>query len=138
VINTYAGYENKFRANLYSRIASMNMEDKIFDVIIPTEEVMEIKSGRRQVVQKKVFPGYILVRMELDDDSWYVVRNTPGVTGFVGPGAKPQPLSVLEAGNILEKKHTPGERVRPKLDYEEGEVVRVVAGPFQNMSGPIS
>jgi transcriptional antiterminator NusG len=136
VIHTYAGYENKVRANLNSRTASMNMEDKIFDVVIPTEEVMEIKGGKKQVVQKKVFPGYILVRMMLDDDSWYVVRNTPGVTGFVGPGAKPQPLSSGEVGKILASK--PAERVRPRMEFQVGEVVRVVSGPFQNMSGPIA
>ena len=96
VVHTYAGYENKVKANLASRIQSMNMEDKIYDVVVPTEEVMELKSGKMQAVQKKVFPGYILVRMELDDDSWYVVRNTPGVTGFVGSGAKPTPLDAIE------------------------------------------
>ena len=89
VVHTYAGYENKVKANLMSRISSMNVEDKIFEVVIPMEDVMEIKQGKKQVVQKKVFPGYLLVRMYLEDDSWYVVRNTPGVTGFVQSGAKP-------------------------------------------------
>src|SRR6266705_3129947 len=102
VVHTYAGYENKVKANLESRISSMNMEEKIFEVVIPMEDVMEIKGGKKQVVSRKVFPGYLLVRMYLDDDSWYVVRNTPGVTGFVGSGAKPTPLSEKEVSKIAE------------------------------------
>src|SRR5437868_8948738 len=93
VVHTYAGYENKVKSNLQSRIASMNMEDRIFECVIPMEDVIEFKGGKRVTVQKKVFPGYLLVRCDLDDDSWRVVRNTPGVTGFVGSGAKPTPLS---------------------------------------------
>ena len=93
VVHTYAGYENKVKSNLASRVRSMNVEERIFEVVIPMEDVIEFKGGRKVVVQKKVFPGYLLVRMDLDDDSWYVVRNTPGVTGFVGSGAKPTPLS---------------------------------------------
>jgi transcriptional antiterminator NusG len=137
VVHTYAGYENKVKANLGSRIQSMNMEDKIFDVVIPTEDVTEFKSGRKQVVQRKVFPGYILVRMLLDDDSWYVVRNTPGVTGFVGAGAKPTPLSMMEVGKILAPA-AGEERLRPRLEFEVGEVVTVVHGPFANMSGTVT
>jgi transcriptional antiterminator NusG len=136
VVHTYAGYENKVKANLASRIQSMNMEDKIYDVIVPTEEVMELKSGKMQAVQKKVFPGYILVRMELDDDSWYVVRNTPGVTGFVGSGAKPTPLDTLEVSKILAPKTE--DRPKPKLEYEVGEVVSVIGGPFAGYSGPVN
>jgi transcription termination/antitermination protein NusG len=136
VVHTYAGYENKVKANLASRIQSMNMEDKIYDVVVPTEEVMELKSGKMQAVQKKVFPGYILVRMELDDDSWYVVRNTPGVTGFVGSGAKPTPLDTLEVQRILQPKIE--DRPKPKLEYETGEVVSVVGGAFSGYSGPVN
>ena len=136
VVHTYAGYENKVKANLASRIQSMNMEDKIYDVVVPTEEVMELKSGKMQAVQKKVFPGYILVRMELDDDSWYVVRNTPGVTGFVGSGAKPTPLDALEVSRILQPKTE--DRPKPKLEYEVGEVVSVVGGAFSGYSGPVN
>jgi transcriptional antiterminator NusG len=137
VVHTYAGYENKVKANLASRIQSMNMEDKIYEVVVPTEEVMELKSGKMQSVQKKVFPGYILVRMELDDDSWYVVRNTPGVTGFVGPtGAKPVPLDPSEVAGILAPKAE--ERPRPQLEFEQGEVVSVVGGAFNGYSGPVS
>jgi transcriptional antiterminator NusG len=137
VVHTYAGYENKVKANLASRIQSMNMEDKIYEVVVPTEEVMELKAGKMQSVQKKVFPGYILVRMELDDDSWYVVRNTPGVTGFVGPtGAKPVPLDPSEVAGILAPKAE--ERPRPQLEFEQGEVVSVVGGAFNGYSGPVS
>ena len=128
VVHTYAGYENRVKTNLQSRIQSMNVEDRIFEVIIPMEDVMEIKQGRKQVVQKKVFPGYLLVRMYVDDDSWYVVRNTPGVTGFVGSGARPTPLSTKEVEKILQ--------VKP--EFEEQESVRVTSGPFANFTGTIS
>jgi transcriptional antiterminator NusG len=142
VVHTYAGYENKVKQNLASRVRSMNVEEQIFEVVIPMEDVIEFKGGRKVVVQKKVFPGYLLVRMALDDDSWYVVRNTPGVTGFVGNGARPTPLSRKEVENILgtgaaveagqEKK------VRPRLEYEVGEQVRVTTGPFADFNGAIS
>jgi transcriptional antiterminator NusG len=104
VVHTYAGYENKVKANLETRIRSMNMEDRIFEVVIPMEDVMEFKGGKKQVIQKKKFPGYLLVRMDLDDDSWYVVRNTQSVTGFVGSGAKPTPLAGREVDKILQVK----------------------------------
>jgi transcription termination/antitermination protein NusG len=138
VIHTYAGYENKVKANLSSRISSMNVEDRIFEVVIPMEDVMEIKQGRKQVVQKKVFPGYLLCRMYLDDDSWYVVRNTPGVTGFVGSGAKPTPLSDKEINRILQVKPEDKKKLRPRLEFEEQESVRVTSGPFANFTGTIS
>jgi len=138
VIHTYAGYENKVKTNLGSRINTMQMQDKIFDVVIPMEDVMEIKGGRKQVVQKKVFPGYLLVKMVYDDDSWYVVRNTPGVTGFVssGTGQKPTPLSRREVEKILAVKK---EEVKPtfRLDFEEGDVVRIISGPFADFNGTI-
>ncbi len=137
VIHTYAGYENKVRANLLSRISSMNVEEKIFEVVIPMEDVMEIKQGKKQVVQKKVFPGYLLCRMYLDDDSWYVVRNTPGVTGFVGSGAKPTPLSEKEVDRILQVKPDQ-KKLKPRLEFEEQESVRVTSGPFANFTGSIS
>ncbi|MPZ69279.1 MAG: transcription termination/antitermination protein NusG [Actinobacteria bacterium] len=138
VIHTYAGYENKVKANLMSRISSMNVEDRIFEVVIPMEDVMEIKQGKKQVVQKKVFPGYLLCRMYLDDDSWYVVRNTPGVTGFVGSGAKPTPLSDREINKILQVKPEDKKKLRPRLEFEEQESVRVISGPFANFTGTIS
>jgi transcriptional antiterminator NusG len=139
VIHTYAGYENKVKTNLESRIHTMQMQDKVFDVVIPMEDVMEIKGGKKQVVQKKVFPGYLLVKMVYDDDSWYVVRNTPGVTGFVssGTGQKPTPLSRREVEKILAVKK---EEVKPafRLDFEEGDVVRIISGPFADFNGTIS
>src|SRR5215469_7863613 len=140
VIHSYAGYENKVKSNLESRIASMNMEERIFEVVVPMEDVIEFKNGKKQVVSKKVFPGYLLVRMDLDDDSWYVVRNTPGVTGFVGLGARPTPLSRKEVENILQVKAEDAEgastkKSRPRLEYELGESVRVREGPFADFSG---
>ena len=139
VVHTYAGYENKVKANLMTRIHSMNVEDRVFEVVIPMEDVMEIKQGRKQVVQKKVFPGYLLVRMYLDDDSWYVVRNTPGVTGFVGSGAKPTPLSDREIERILhDKPEEEKKKLKPRLEFEEQESVRVISGPFANFTGTIS
>jgi transcription termination/antitermination protein NusG len=138
VVHTYAGYENRVKTNLQSRISSMNVEDRIFEVVIPMEDVMEIKQGKKQVVQKKVFPGYLLCRMYLDDDSWYVVRNTPGVTGFVGSGAKPTPLSDREVDRILQVKPEDKKKLRPRLEFEEQESVRVISGPFANFTGTIS
>ena len=136
VVHTYAGYENKVKANLESRISSMNMEERIFEVVIPMEDVMEIKCGKKQVVSRKVFPGYLLVRMYLDDDSWYVVRNTPGVTGFVGSGAKPTPLSEKEVAKILETK--PVEKLKPRVEWQVGESVTVTSGPFAQLPGSIA
>ena len=143
VVHTYAGYENKVKQNLASRVRSMNVEERIFEVVIPMEDVIEFKNGRKVVVQKKVWPGYLLIRMGLDDESWYVVRNTPGVTGFVGSGAKPTPLSRKEVesilgvrvdaeGAVVEKK------ARPRLEFEVGEQVRVTTGPFADFNGVIS
>ena len=141
VIHSYAGYENKVKSNLESRIASMNMEDRIFEVVIPMEDVIEFKAGKKVLVPKKVFPGYLLVRCDLDDDSWRVVRNTPGVTGFVGLGAKPTPLSRQEVESILQVKVEgvePQKKTRPRLEYEEGESVRVREGPFADFTGQIA
>ena len=138
VVHTYAGYEAKVKANLESRIQSMNMEDRIHEVIIPTEDAVEIKAGKKQTVQRKVFPGYVLVRMDLDDDSWYVVRNTPAVTGFVGPpGARPVPLSMREVDAILREPEE-GVKAAPSVEYEDGENVRVTSGPFADFTGTIS
>jgi transcription termination/antitermination protein NusG len=141
VVHTYAGYENKVKQNLASRVKSMNVEERIYEVVIPMEDVIEFKGGRKVVVQKKVFPGYLLVRMALDDDSWYVVRNTPGVTAFVGNASRPTPLSRKEVESILGvgKEEAGQERkVRPRLEFEVGEQVRVVAGPFADFNGAIS
>lgn len=145
VIHSYAGYENKVKSNLEHRISTMNMEDRIFEVVIPTEEVVEFKNNKRVTVQRKLFPGYVLVRLELNDDSWFVVRNTPGVTGFVGSGAKPNPLSRREIENILrvevEDEATGAavaRRPKAKLDYEVGQNVRVKDGPFADFDGMIA
>ena len=142
VVHTYAGYENKVKSNLHSRAVSMNMEDRIYEVVIPMEDVIEFKNGKKVVVQKKVFPGYLLCRCELDDDSWSVIRNTPGVTGFVGPGTKPTPLSRREVEGILQVKvegaEAPAKRSRPRLEHEVGETVRVKEGPFADFSGQIA
>jgi transcriptional antiterminator NusG len=139
VIHSYSGYENKVKANLEARIQSMHMEDRIYEVHIPMEDVVEFKGGKKVTVAKKVFPGYLLVRMHLDDDSWYAVRNTPGVTGFVaGNAQKPTPLSRREVERFLgfqkeEEKTKP--RFRP--EWEVGEQVRVVTGPFADFNGII-
>jgi transcription termination/antitermination protein NusG len=144
VVHTQSGYEKKVTANLHARIQSMNMEDKIFEVVIPMEEVVEFKGGRKQIVQRKVFPGYLLVRCYMDDESWYCIRNTPGVTGFVGQsrqGQKPTPLSRKEVRTFLSAKGEGAEqaaRAKPRLEYEVGESVRVREGPFADFSGEIA
>ncbi|GIU91239.1 MAG: transcription termination/antitermination protein NusG [Acidimicrobiia bacterium] len=138
VIHSYSGYENKVKANLETRIKSMHMEDKIFEVQIPMEDVVEFKGGKKITVPKKVFPGYLLVRMKLDDDSWYVVRNTPGVTGFVGASSKPTPLSRREVERFLgvtKEEEKPKPKFRP--EWEVGDLVRVVSGPFADFNGRI-
>jgi transcriptional antiterminator NusG len=144
VVHTQSGYEKKVTANLEARIQSMNMEDKIYEIVIPMEEVDEFKNGKKQTVQRKVFPGYLLVRCIMDDESWYCVRNTPGITGFVGQsrqGQKPTPLSRREVKTFLTPK-TEGVDAAPrrkaKLDYEEGESVRVKEGPFADFTGEIA
>ena len=141
VVHTQSGYEKKVKSNLEARTQSMNMEGKIHEVVIPMEDVVEFKNGKKVVVSKKVFPGYLLVRCDLDDDSWYVIRNTPGVTGFVGQGAKPSPLRRKDVENFLmvkpEEEAEATRKGKPKLDYELGETVRVKEGPFADFSGEI-
>jgi transcriptional antiterminator NusG len=143
VVHTYSGYENKVRSNMGNVVASRGLEDRVFEVVIPMEDVDEFKGGKKVTVQKKVFPGYLLVRCDLDDDTWGAIRNTPGVTGFVGPGTKPTPLSRREVENILQVKAegVPGaapKRTRARLEYEVNETVRVKEGPFADFSGQIS
>jgi transcription termination/antitermination protein NusG len=133
VIHTYSGYENKVKANLEHRIDSMGVRDKIFQVVIPTEEEIEIKDGQRRTVQRKVFPGYVLVEMRMGDDSWYVVRNTPGVTGFVGAGTRPTALEDSEVRRILKQMKTEAPKV--KVTFSRGERVKVVDGPFTDFIG---
>jgi transcriptional antiterminator NusG len=135
VVHTYAGYENKVKTNLEKRVESMEMQDKIFRVLVPMEKELEVKNGKRKTTLKKVFPGYVLVEMIMTDDSWYVVRNTPGVTGFVGPGSRPIPLSKSEISQIL--KQMGMEDPKPKIDFTVGESVRVIEGPFADFIGSV-
>ena len=141
VVHTQSGYEKKVKQNLEARTSSMNMEGRIHEVVIPLEDVVEFKNGKKVVVQKKMFPGYLLVRCHLDDDSWYVIRNTPGVTGFVGQGTKPSPLRRREVETFLTVKvegdEAPVRKGRPRLEYELHETVRVKEGPFADFSGEI-
>ncbi|MGI9613164.1 MAG: transcription termination/antitermination protein NusG, partial [Acidimicrobiales bacterium] len=140
VLHTQSGYENKVKSNLEARTQSMNMEERIFEIVIPLEDVVEFKNGKKVVVQKKVFPGYLLVRMRLDDDSWFVVRNTPGVTGFVGAGNTPSPLPRRDVESFLAVKvegDEPNRKGRPRLEYGMGETVRVKEGPFADFQGEI-
>ncbi len=135
VIHTYSGYENKVKSNLEKRLESLNMQEKIFRVLVPMEEVVETKDGKKKTSKKKVFPGYVLVEMVMDEDSWYVVRNTAGVTGFVGSGAKPIPLQESEAKAILKKMGV--EEARSEIPFEQGESVRINSGLFENFVGVI-
>jgi transcription termination/antitermination protein NusG len=144
VVHSYAGYENRVRTNLESRTQSLNMEDYIFQIEVPTHEVTEIKSGKRQQVQEKVLPGYILVRMDLTDESWAAVRNTPGVTGFVGLSSRPSPLSLDEVATLLAPE--PEEKVAKKaetaraasVDFEVGQSVTVMDGPFATLPATVN
>ncbi len=135
VIHTYSGYEHRVKTNLEHRIKSMDAEGQVFQVVIPTENEVEIRDGQRRTVAKKVFPGYILVEMELTDDSWNVVRNTPGVTGFVGAGNKPIPLDEKEVNAIFNQMRE--ETPRIKVGFSKGESVRVVDGPFIDFIGTV-
>jgi len=135
VVHTYAGYEKRVKTNLERRVDSMDMKDKIFRIMVPTEKEITSRGGQKRTVEKKVFPGYVLVEMVMDDDSWYVVRNTPGVTGFVGPGSKPVPLSEKEVTHILRQVGVV--EGKPRIDFDINQVVRVVSGPFKNFEGKV-
>lgn len=136
VVHCYSGYENKVRHNLEQRIDTMGMKDRIFDVIIPTQEEIEVKEGKRRTVERHVFPGYVLVNMVMSEESWYVVRNTPGVTGFVGMGNQPTPLRPEEVSQILRTMEAEAPRV--KVTYRAGERVRIVDGPFNDFRGTVA
>ncbi|HHY77961.1 MAG TPA: transcription termination/antitermination protein NusG [Clostridiales bacterium] len=131
VVHTYSGYENKVKANIEKIVENRNMQDVIFEVRVPTEERVEIKNGKKKVTQKKIFPGYVIVKMIMTDESWYVVRNTRGVTGFVGPGSKPVPLTDEEVRSLGVEK------VEVKLDANVGDSVKVISGPFEGFVGEI-
>ncbi len=135
VIHTYSGYEDRVKANLDHRIESMDMKDQIFQVIVPTEDEIELKDGQRRTVAKKVFPGYVLVEMTMTDESWYVVRNTPGVTGFVGMGTRPVPLEDKEVDLILRQMESEVPRI--KVGFSKGQSVRVIDGPFTDFVGVV-
>ena len=136
VVHTYSGYENKVKANLEKRIETMEKQDEIFRVLVPMEDEIEIKDGKRKVTKRKVFPGYVLVEMLMNDESWYVVRNTPGVTGFVGSGTKPIPLQPDEMKAILRQMGL--DEARARVDYEVGQSLKVIAGPFAGFVGAVN
>jgi transcription termination/antitermination protein NusG len=141
VVHTQSGYEKKVKQNLEARIVSMNAEDAIYEVVIPMEDYVDFRNGKRIVAQRKMFPGYLLVRAALDDQAWFVIRNTPGVTGFVGQGAKPSPLPRRDVESFLMPKggteEQVAQRAKPRLEYEIGETVRVREGPFADFSGEV-
>ena len=135
VVHSYSGYENKVKKNLEHRIESLGMQDKIFQVLVPTEEEIELKDGQRRTVERRIFPGYILVEMTMDEDSWYVVRNTPGVTGFVGSVRKPTPLRKRDVDRILKRMRA--ETPRVKVTFRPGQKVRICDGPFEDFVGSV-
>ena len=137
VINTYSGHENKVKANLEHRIVSMNQAPRFRRVVVPTEQVIETKDGQKVQIEKRVYPGYLLVNMDLNDDAWSVVKNTPGVTGFVGAGAKPVPLSQGEVDKILHTGAATAERPRTTVEFALGETVKVTSGPLSDFDGEI-
>jgi transcription termination/antitermination protein NusG len=136
VIHCYSGYENKVRHNLEQRIETMGMKDMIFDVVIPTQEEIEVKDGKRRTVERHIFPGYVLVNLVLTEESWYVVRNTPGVTGFVGMGNSPTPLRPEEVAQIVKRMEAESPTV--KVTFKQGERVRIIDGPFNDFRGVVS
>ena len=135
VVHCYSGYENKVRHNLEQRIETMGMKDMIFDVVVPTEEEVEVKDGKRRTVERRVFPGYILVNMLMSEESWYVVRNTPGVTSFVGMGNEPVPLRPEEVSQIIKRMEADAPRI--KVSFRQGERVRIIDGPFNDFRGTV-
>ncbi|MDW3220722.1 MAG: transcription termination/antitermination protein NusG [Acidimicrobiales bacterium] len=141
VLHTQSGYEKKVKQNLEARIASMNMEERIYEVVIPTREIPEFKNGKKVMTEKKLFPGYLLCRTSLDDDAWYVIRNTPGVTGFVNQGGKPSPMRRKDVESFLgveaDRTQEQTKRAKPMFEFEMGESVRVKEGPFADFSGEI-
>lgn len=136
VIHTYSGYENKVKANLERKVHSMGMEDEIFRIVVPMEDEVEIKDGKKKVAKKKVFPGYVLVEMIVSDKSWYIVRNTPGVTGFVGSGTKPIPLTDAEVKRILKSMGI--EELKPKFDIEVSQTIKITSGAFENFEATVT
>ncbi|MBN1793590.1 MAG: transcription termination/antitermination factor NusG [Candidatus Omnitrophica bacterium] len=137
VIHTQTGQEEKVKANVESRIKDSGLADRISQVLIPTEKVSEVRGGQKKISTRKFYPGYVLVEMELSDEAWYFIRNTPGVTGFVGPGKKPLPLDEKEVKRIIKQTEERKEKPKPKVEFESGESVRVKEGPFTNFTGVV-
>lgn len=137
IIHTQTGHEDKVKANLENRLKASPAKDLIFQILIPTERVSEVREGKKKISERKIFPGYVLIEMELTEETWYLVRNTPGVTGFIGPGSRPQPLRQVEIENILRQTEEKKEKPIPKVMFESGEGVRVKEGPFTNFNGVI-
>jgi transcriptional antiterminator NusG len=135
VVHCYSGYENKVMYAIKQRIDTMGMKDKIFDVVVPTEEEIEVREGKRRTIERRVFPGYILVQMKMDEDSWYVVRNTPGVTGFVGMGNEPTPLRPEEVNQIMRRMEAEAPKI--KVTFKPGQRVRIIDGPFNDFMGTV-
>lgn len=136
VLHTYSGYEENVAENLRQRIESMDMQDKIFNVLVPTEKKIKIKNGKRKVVTEKIFPGYVLVEMIVTDDSWYVVRNTPNVTGFVGSGTTPTPISEEEVKELQRRMGI--DKPTMKMEFDSGDTIRIIDGPFKDMEGKVA
>jgi transcriptional antiterminator NusG len=134
-VHTYAGHENKVKTTIERRAESMNLKDKVFRILIPTEQELRMRGGKKQEIQRKIFPGYVLIQMILDDSTWYLVKSTTGVTGFVSSGNKPVPLQDKEIANILQAVEGP--RQKPKVQWEKGQVIRVTLGPFADFTGSI-
>ena len=137
IVHTYSGFENKVKESLEERVKAYGLQDKVGEVLIPTEDVVEMRAGKKVVTSKRFFPGYILVEMDMTDDAWHVVKNTPKVTGFVGAGAKPTPLSKEEVDQILQQVKTAAEKPKPKYMFEKGEQVRINEGPFTSFNGVV-
>ncbi len=137
IIHTYSGFEKKVKESLESRVQAFGLQEKIGQILIPTEDVVEVRGGKRVVSPRMFYPGYVLIEMEMDDYTWHVVRSTPRVTGFVGSGQSPTPLSEEEVQNILHRMATPADKPKPKLTFERNEQVRIVDGPFANFTGVV-
>lgn len=135
VIHTYSGYEKKVKKNLENRIETMGLQDQIFQIVVPVEEEVDIKEGQRRIVERKIFPGYVLIQMVMNDEAWYVVRNTPGVTGFVGPSTEPTPLHDEEVDKILKRMEAEAPKVR--VSFRKGQNVRIIDGPFSDFMGTV-
>ena len=137
VVHTQTGHEERVKAQLEKRVATANAQEFITQILIPTEKVSEVRGGKKKIMERKFFPGYVLIEMELNDDIWYLIKNTPGITGFIGPGAKPQPLKEEEVAHILKQTEESKEKPIPKVIFGKGESVKVIEGPFTNFNGEI-